>query len=151
MLRSFEDTMTVIKFIIIGLVRHRVYVEVKAPQDVDVLAVHESLTSQFLSLKSQTSLFLSIAFVVGATNLVGNFWDAKQESQAENKEFRNPGRRGRRRPVDAWSKPRSNDSRGDTKYTTFIGLRILFFPNSVILATFYQFKVSKWKNKLGLF
>ena len=32
-----------------------------------------------------------------------NFKDAKQESQDGNKESKNPGWRGRRRPADAWS------------------------------------------------
>ena len=32
-----------------------------------------------------------------------NFWDTKQESHEGDKEFENPGRRGRRRPAEVWS------------------------------------------------
>ena len=44
-----------------------------------------------------------LVFVHGLRGWWANFWDTKQESQDGNKEFGNLGRRGRRRPAEAWS------------------------------------------------
>ena len=60
-----------------------------------------------------------LVFVQGLPGWWVTIWDTEEESQYENKEFENPGRRERRRPAEAWLK---EHAKFDMLFFAYIGL-----------------------------